>query len=124
MEPQDNKQTTHDLSKSNFFTGITKNQDTNLQAQVINPIPQAVQTQAFPPMQTQFSPQVQSQNGFYNIFPQQNPQQSQNQQSFLEKVNSTATGVFDYIKSKAPPLPTNLITKNLLDNVDPLTIVS
>ena len=75
-------------------------------------------------MQTQFSPQVQSQNGFYNIFPQQNPQQSQNQQSFLEKVNSTATGVFDYIKSKAPPLPTNLITKNLLDNVDPLTIVS
>ena len=86
-------------SKINNTFKITKNQDTNLQAQVINPIPQAVQTQAFPPMQTQFSPQVQSQNGFYNIFPQQNPQQSQNQQSFLEKVNTPVAVEFTFSKN-------------------------
>ena len=55
---------------------------------------------------------------------QQQQTQNETQQSFLEKINSTAAGVIDYIKSKAPPIPTNIIPKNLLDNVDPLTIIS
>ena len=50
--------------------------------------------------------------------------QPESQISFLDKVNSTASDVIDYIKSKAPPLPTNIIPKKLLDNVDPLTIIS
>ena len=45
-------------------------------------------------------------------------------QSILEKVNTTASGVFDFLKSKAPPIPNKIIPKKLLENVDPLTIIS
>ena len=120
MNPQENIPS-YDLSKSNFFPGTSKTSDTTPQIQNINPIPQYEQNQAFPPIQTQTNQTPQSQVILSNSF-QQNVQSKS--QTFLEKVNSTATGVFDYIKSKAPPIPTNIITKNLLDNADPLTIIS
>ena len=120
MNPQENIPS-YDISKSNFFPGASKSSDTTPQIQNINPIPQYEQNQAFPPILTQIDQTPQSQVILSNAF-QQNTQAKT--QTFLEKVNSTATGVFDYIKSKAPPIPTNIITKNLLDNVDPLTIIS
>ena len=120
MNPQETT-TSYDISKSNFFPDISKTAVTAPQPQNINPIPQIEQNQAFPPIQTQNDQNQQTQVIYSNTFQQNSQSKSQ---SFLEKVNSTATGVFDYIKSKAPPLPTNIITKNLLDNVDPLTIIT
>ena len=124
----------YDSSKSNFFPNNSQNTNTNNQSQLTNPIPQSIQSQTFPPIQNQINQQEQqppqSFSRFnFNFFSQQNSQQpSQSQpessQSFLDKVNSTAFDVIDYIKSKAPPIPTNIIPKKLLDNVDPLTIIS
>ena len=120
MNPQETT-TSYDISKSNFFPDTSKTAVNAPQIQNINPIPQIEHNQAFPPIQTTFDPTQQSKAIYSNTFQQNSQSKSQ---SFLEKVNSTATGVFDYIKSKAPPLPTNIITKNLLDNVDPLTIIT
>ena len=120
MNPQENIPS-YDISKSNFFPDISKTAITAPQPQNINPIPQIEQNQAFPPIQTQNDQNQQTQVIYSNTFQQNSQSKSQ---SFLEKVNSTATGVFDYIKSKAPPIPTNIITKNILDNVDPLTIIT
>ena len=71
-------------------------------------------------------PQLNQNINQLQIFPQVNQIQSLNKssQSFLEKVNSTASGVFDFLKSKAPPITSNIIPKKLLANVDPLTIIS
>ena len=124
----------YDSSKSNFFANNSQNTNTNNQSQITNPVPQPIQSQTFPPIQNQINQQEQqppqSFSRFnFNFFSQQNSQQpSQSQpessQSFLDKVNSTAFDVIDYIKSKAPPIPTNIIPKKLLDNVDPLTVIS
>ena len=135
MDNQDNKQN-YDMSKSNFFTGISLNPQIQAQNPNTIQIQQPSQSQAFPPNIPQM-PQIpmynlnQNQQINFNInqqptFPSTNQLQSQNKssQSFLEKVNSTASGVFDFLKSKAPPIPTNIITKKLMDNVDPLTIIS
>lgn len=139
-QPQENKPI-YDPSKSNFFTNISENNDTTNNTQNLNSNPQQNQSQVFLPIQNQLNqPQQQTQAIQSNFFPQQNIQQptsqstsqaqpqpqpqSQSQQSFLEKVNSTASGVFDFIKSKAPPLPSNIIPKKLLDNTNPLAIVS
>ena len=135
MDNQDNKQN-YDMSKSNFFTGISQNPQIQAQNPNTIQIQQPSQSQAFPPNIPQMS-QIpmynpnQNQQINFNInqqptFPSTNQFQSQNKssQSFLEKVNSTASGVFDFLKSKAPPIPTNIITKKLMDNVDPLTIIS
>ena len=124
MESKDNNQI-YDSSKSNFFGMPTKNDDLKNQIQTINPIPPPIQP-SFIPTNT---PNQINQGAFppqgvnFNINPQQNTQ-PQSSTSFLDKVNSTASGVIDFIKSKAPPLPTSIIPKKLLDNVDPLTIVS
>ncbi len=86
--------------------------------------------QAFPPINNNNNQTDQlilnSPNSNFN---QNNPQQTQTQtaqtqKTFLEKVNSTASGVLDFIKSKTPPIPSNIITKKILNNVDPLTILS
>ena len=129
MESQDNKKV-YDASKSNFFPSLSQNNDINVVSQ-INTNTQPSQFQSFPPIQNQLNQQQLSQQNQQSLnlkmpFLQNSQQQTQNetQQSFLEKINSTAAGVIDYIKSKAPPLPTNIIPKNLLDNVDPLTIIS
>ena len=129
MESQDNKKV-YDSSKSNFFPSLSQNNDANAVSQ-LNAISQQNQFQSFPPIQNQLNQQQLSQeNQSLNLKmpllqnPQQQQTQNETQQSFLEKINSTAVGVIDYIKSKAPPLPTNIIPKNLLDNVDPLTIIS
>ena len=133
MEPQENKPA-YDLSKSNFFANIPQNNDTTNQTQYLNSISQQNQSQAFLPISNQINqPQQQQQEVLIqtNNFPQQNDQQQpqsqsqpQSQQSFLDKVNSTATGVFDYIKSKAPPLPSNIIPLKLLDNPNPMVSIS
>ena len=133
MEPQENKPA-YDLSKSNFFANIHQNNDTTNQTQYLNSISQQNQSQAFLPISNQINqPQQQQQEVLIqtNNFPQQNDQQQpqsqsqpQSQQSFLDKVNSTATGVFDYIKSKAPPLPSNIIPLKLLDNPNPMVSIS
>ena len=127
MNPQEIKPI-YDSSKSNFFSNITENNDIKGESESINPNPQSNQSSSFPPIQTQFFQQQPFQEHQELNLPLQNPQMSQppseNQKSFLDKVNSTATDVIDYIKSKAPPLPTNIIPKKLLDNVDPLTIIS
>ena len=133
MEPQENKPA-YDLSKSNFFANIPQNNDTTNQTQYLNSISQQNQSQAFLPISNQINqPQQQQQEVLIqtNNFPQQNDQQQpqsqsqpQSQQSFLDKVNSTATGVFDYIKSKAPPLPSNIIPLKLLDSPNPMVSIS
>ena len=134
MEPQEIKPI-YDPSKSNFFANISQNNDTTNNIQNSNSISQQNQSQAFLPIQNQINQQQQQTQPLQTNFfpqPQQNVQmpqstsqpQSQSQQSFLEKVNSTATGVFDFIKSKAPPLPSNIIPKKLLDNANPLAVVS
>ena len=123
----------YDSAKSNFFTGIPPNQ------QNLSQVPSSIQTQsfsqAFPPNISN-NPQIPLYNPAQNqqinfnmnqpMYPNPNQSNAQNitQQSFLDKVNSTASGVFDFLKSKAPPIPKNIITKKLLDNVDPLTIIS
>ena len=139
MEQNENKPI-YDSSKSNFFPNNSQNNDINIQTQNINSIPQ--QNETFSSNQIHFNqphgaqelnlPQPQQgAQGFnfnFNFFSQQNNQnnqsESESQKSFLEKVNSTASDVIDFIKSKAPPIPTNIIPKKLLDNVDPLTIIS
>ena len=135
MENQDKTQNT-DKPNTNFFQDLPNNPPIQAQPQISNIIPQPTQSQAYPPSYPQMS-QIpffnQNQNQQINlninqqpVFPQINQLQQQNKssQSFLEKVNSTASGVFDFIKSKAPPIPSNIITKKLLDNVDPLTVIS
>lgn len=132
MENQENKQN-YDASKSNFFKDISPNHPAQSQFQNIFPIQQASQSQAFVPQISQMPMynQIENKQVNYNInqqpvFPPTNQLQTQNKstQSFFEKVNSTASGVFDFLKSKAPPIPTNIIPKKLLDNIDPLTIIS
>ena len=106
---------------SNFFTNSSSTNNNNSQ-------PQPIICQAFPPNETNTQQSLGQNQNFNQYNPQQNNQQTQllpqTQKSFLEKVNSTASGVFDYIKNKAPALPSNIIPKKLLDNVDPLTIIS
>ena len=109
-------------SISNFFINTSSNNDNISQNQSIS-------SQAFPPLENNSQEQQISQSQNYNqIIPQQINQNTQSnqqiQKSFLEKVNSTATGVIDFIKNKAPTLPSNIIPKKILDNVDPLTIIS
>ena len=135
MENQENNKN-YDAVKSNFFPGQSQNPPIQNQSSVPVQIPQQSESQAFPPNNSQFSQiPFYNQNQQINInnnnisqssFPPVNELQSQNKsaQSFLEKVNSTASGVFDFIKSKAPPLPTNILPKKLLDTLDPLTIIS
>ena len=137
MNPQEIKPI-YDPNKSNFFPSITQNTDINAQPQIINTntnttIPQPALSHSFPSFQNQVHQQQQSQQTSsvfnFNFFSQKNPQkqaqsQPESNKSFLDKVNSTASDVIDYIKSKAPPLPSNIIPKKLLDNVDPLTILS
>ena len=123
MEPKDNQQI-YDSSKSNFFA-TQKNDDTKMQIQNINPSSQPNQSNMIINPQSQINQEFPPQGLSYTLNTQQNNQQPQTQSSsFLDKVNSTASGVIDFIKSKAPPLPTSIIPKKLLDNVDPLTIIS
>ena len=135
MENQQNNQN-YDASKSNFFTGTQPNPPTQSPSQNPNQIEQSNQNEAFPPSIPQISniplynpnqnQQINLNLNQQPVYPFVNPIQAQNKssQSFIDKVNSTASGVFDFIKSKAPPIPTNIITKKLLDNVDPLTIIA
>ena len=139
MDNQNNKPNIEPIN-SNLITGMTSNTNPNSQYQSpsISPIQQTPQSQAFIPNSSQIG-QLPPYNLYTNQnqqlnfngqpqpgFPQVNQLQTQNKsyQSFLEKVNSTASGVFDFLKSKAPPIPSNIIPKKLLDNVDPLTIIS
>ena len=113
MDKKENQPSTARIS--NFFT---YNSSTNENVSQLQPLT----SQAFPPIEN--TPQQhlsQSQNINLN-----NEPIPQTQKTFLEKVNSTASGVIDYIKNKAPTLPSNIniISKKLLDNVDPLTIIS
>lgn len=89
MEPQSSQpQQPVDLKNSNFFVGIEPTTQSN-QPNISNPLTQP------------------------NYLPNQ-PQQS-TQTTFLEKVNSTASGVFDFIKKQTPA---NIIPKKLLsDNI-------
>ena len=135
MENQQNNQN-YDASKSNFFTGTQPNPPTQSPSQNPNQIQTSNQNEAFPPSIPQISniplynpnqnQQINLNLNQQPVYPFVNPIQAQNKssQSFIDKVNSTASGVFDFIKSKAPPIPTNIITKKLLDNVDPLTIIA
>ena len=135
MDNQDKTQNI-DISKTNFFP--SQSQNPPIQSQTQNPLQfnQQSESQAFPPSTPQISqiplynqnqvPQLNQNINQLQIFPQVNQIQSLNKssQSFLEKVNSTASGVFDFLKSKAPPITSNIIPKKLLANVDPLTIIS
>ena len=135
MENQENNKN-YEIAKSNFFPAQSQNQPIQNQSSIPVPNPQQSESQAFPPNNSQISQiplynptQQINLNNNINLqspFPPANQLNLQNKssQSFLEKVNSTASGVFDFIKSKAPPIPTNIIPKKLLDNVDPLTIIS
>ena len=135
MENQENNKN-YDVAKSNFFPGQSQNPSIQNQSSIPYPIQQQSDSQAFPPNNSNI-PQIPLYNPNQSIninnnnipqstFPPTNQLQPQNKsaQSFLEKVNSTASGVFDFIKSKAPPIPTGIIPKKLLDNLDPLTIIS
>ena len=135
MENQENNKN-YDVAKSNFFPGQSQNPSIQNQSSIPYPIQQQSDSQAFPPNNSNISQiplynpnqsiNINNNNIPQSTFPPTNQLQPQNKsaQSFLEKVNSTASGVFDFIKSKAPPIPTGIIPKKLLDNLDPLTIIS
>ena len=135
MENQENNKN-YDVEKSNFFPGQSQNPSIQNQSSIPYPIQQQSDSQAFPPNNSNISQiplynpnqsiNINNNNIPQSTFPPTNQLQPQNKsaQSFLEKVNSTASGVFDFIKSKAPPIPTGIIPKKLLDNLDPLTIIS
>ena len=105
-----------DTSKSNFFTGAQPIPLTQSPSQNPNQIQQSNQNEAFPPNNPQISniplynpnqnQQINLNMNQQPVFPFVNPIQPQNKssQSFIEKVNSTASGVFDFLKSKAPPI--------------------
>ena len=134
MENQTQNQN-YDPSKSNFFSEQPPNQPNQSQA-TPNLIPDQSSSQAFPPNISNNNMQIppynpgQTQQINFNINQPMYPSSSQliskntSPQSFLEKVNTTASGVFDFLKSKAPPIPNKIIPKKLLENVDPLTIIS
>ena len=135
MENQENNKN-YDVAKSNFFPGQSQNPSIQNQSSIPYQIQQQSDSQAFPPNNSNISQiplynpnqsiNINNNNIPQSTFPPTNQLQPQNKsaQSFLEKVNSTASGVFDFIKSKAPPIPTGIIPKKLLDNLDPLTIIS
>ena len=135
MENQENNKN-YDVEKSNFFPGQSQNPSIQNQSSIPYQIQQQSDSQAFPPNNSNISQiplynpnqsiNINNNNIPQSTFPPTNQLQPQNKsaQSFLEKVNSTASGVFDFIKSKAPPIPTGIIPKKLLDNLDPLTIIS
>ena len=135
MENQENNKN-YDVAKSNFFPGQSQNPSIQNQSSIPYPIQQQSDSQAFPPNNSNISQiplynpnqsiNINNNNIPQSTFPPTNQLQPQNKsaQSFLEKVNSTASGVFDFIKSKAPPIPTGIIPRKLLDNLDPLTIIS
>jgi hypothetical protein len=103
------------MSKSNFFATDTPNQqeqnenniNTNQPNQIYNN--NSNQYQNIPPSIPNYPPS--------NFYPQPN-NQPQNQQTFIQKLNTTTTEVLNYIKSKTPSLP-NTITNSLL-KADPL----
>ena len=135
MENQENNKN-YDVGKSNFFPGQSQNPSIQNQSSIPYQIQQQSDSQVFPPNNSNISQiplynpnqtiNINNNNIPQSTFPPTNQLQPQNKsaQSFLEKVNSTASGVFDFIKSKAPPIPTGIIPKKLLDNLDPLTIIS
>ena len=135
MENQENNKN-YDVAKSNFFPGQSQNPSIQNQSSIPYQIQQQSDSQAFPPNNFNISQlplynpnqsiNINNNNIPQSTFPPTNQLQPQNKsaQSFLEKVNSTASGVFDFIKSKAPPIPTGIIPRKLLDNLDPLTIIS
>ena len=135
MENQE-KNKNYDIEKSNFFPGQSQNSLIQNQSSIPYQIQSQSESQAFPPNNSNISQiplynpnqplNINNNNIPQSTFPPANQLQPQNKsgQSFLEKVNSTASGVFDFIKSKAPPLPSGIIPKKLLDNIDPLTIIS
>ena len=135
MENQENNKNYY-VAKSNFFPGQFQNPSIQNQSSIPYQIQQQSDSQAFPPNNSNISQiplynpnqsiNINNNNIPQSTFPPTNQLQPQNKsaQSFLEKVNSTASGVFDFIKSKAPPIPTGIIPKKLLDNLDPLTIIS
>ena len=135
MENQENNKN-YDVAKSNFFPGQSQNPSIQNQSSIPYQIQQQSDSQAFPPNNSNISQiplynpnqsiNINNNNIPQSTFPPTNQLQPQNKsaQSFLEKVNSTASGVFDFIKSKAPQIPTGIIPKKLLDNLDPLTIIS
>ena len=104
---------------SNFFSSTSTPENNNLVES------QTKISQSFPISQN--NPQQQSQDfnqNNSNQIPPQSQQIPSIQKTFFEKINSTATDVFDFIKNKTPALPTNLLQKKLLNKVDPLTIIS
>ena len=136
MDKKDNQSpsNTTNPSISNFFTqtqSSSTTDNTNSNNNNNNERSSSFSHQAFPPINNNNNNNnetgqliLNSPNSNYN---QNNPQQTQTaqtQKTFLEKVNSTASGVLDFIKSKTPPIPSNIITKKILNNVDPLTILS
>ena len=133
MDKKDNQSpsNTTNPSISNFFTQTQSSSTTDNTNNNNNEQSSSFSHQAFPPINNNNNNHtdqltLNSPNSNYN---QNNPQQTQTQtaqtqKTFLEKVNSTASGVLDFIKSKTPPIPSNIITKKILNNVDPLTILS
>ena len=98
---------------SNFFSSTSTPENNNLVES------QTKISQSFPISQN--NPQQQSQDfnqNNSNQIPPQSQQIPSIQKTFFEKINSTATDVFDFIKNKTPALPTNLLQKKLLNKVD------
>ena len=59
-----------------------------------------------------------NQNQYQNINQQNTDLYPQQPQSFMQKLNSTASGVFDYLKSKTPSIPNIPLPKNPLAKID------
>ena len=82
-------------------------EDSNINSQSYNP-------QINDPLNNQQDQNIYNQTNFNpnsQFYPQQNP-------SFIQRINTTASGVIDYIKSKTPTMPNINLPKNPLIKID------
>ena len=61
--------------------------------------------------------EIQNENYYQSNILSQNVQ-NQNNQTLLQRINTTASGVYEYIKSKTPTIPTITLPKNPLVKID------
>ena len=76
----------------------------NINSQSYNP-------QTNDPLNNQQDQNIYNQTNFNPNYPEQNP-------TFIQRINTTASGVIDYIKSKTPTMPNINLPKNPLIKID------
>ena len=119
-----NQKSTFPMSTGNFFgEPSTEKYSTQINNPLNNQSSNFIQNQNYYSQNQNYysqNPNYYSQSHFLpqNIQQQNNNQFYPQQQTFMQKVNSTATGVIDYLKSKTPSMPTINLPSNPLAKID------